>query len=77
MTEIFSDELIGRTAVTSGGYPVGTVEELVVDTGTGEIRYLLIRPTAGGVSSQKTDSKGRAVVSFSNLKLSGDKVIVA
>ena len=42
MTEVFSDEIIGKNAMTSGGYPIGTVEDIVIDTETGELKYLQI-----------------------------------
>ena len=77
MTEIFTDEIIGRNAMTSGGYPIGTIEDIVVDTETGELKYLLIRPASGSMSTQKTDGKGRAVVSIGSIKVSGDNVIVS
>ena len=38
MAEIFSEEMIGKNAMTSGGYPIGTVEDIVIDTETGEIK---------------------------------------
>ena len=77
MTEIFTDEIIGRNAMTSGGYPIGTVEDIVIDTETGELKYLLIRPSSGNLSTQKTDGRGRAVVSVGSIKISGDNVIVS
>ncbi len=76
MAEIFSDELIGKSAMTSGGYPIGTIEEIVVDTETGELKYLLVRPSAG-IGTQKTDGKGRAVISVNTMKMSGDNIIVS
>ncbi len=76
MTELFSDELIGKNAITSGGYPIGTVEEIVIDTDTGEVKYLLVKPAGGHVSGQKTDGKGRAVISIGSMKVSGDNIIV-
>lgn len=76
MTEIFTEEFIGKSAMTSGGYPIGTVEDMVVDTETGELKYLLVRPAGGNVSTQKVDGKGRAVISFSRLKFTGDNIIV-
>ena len=77
MGELFSDELIGKNAITSGGYPIGTVEDIVIDTETGEIRFLLVRPAAGNITTQRTDGKGRAVVTVSSMKVSGDCVIVS
>lgn len=77
MTEILSSEIIGRTAMTPGGYPMGRIDEIVVDTKTGEIKYLLIKANANSATSQKIDAKGRSVVSFNTLKISGDNVIIS
>ena len=76
MAELFTDEIIGKYAMTSGGYPIGSVEDIVIDTETGELKYLLIRPVAGNVT-QRTDGKGRAVITIGSLKVSGDNVIVS
>ena len=77
MAELFYDEIVGKSAITSGGYPIGTVEDIVIDTETGEVRFLLVRPAMGSISAQKTDGKGRAVVTGGSLKVSGDSVIVS
>ena len=77
MGELFSDEIVGKSAITSGGYPIGTVEDIVIDTETGEIRFLLVRPAAGNITTQRTDGKGRAVVTVSSMNVSGDCVIVS
>jgi sporulation protein YlmC with PRC-barrel domain len=76
MAEMLSEELIGRNAMTSGGYPIGTIEEIVIDTETGELKYLLVRPSAG-IATQKTDGKGRAVISVNTMKMSGENIIVS
>jgi hypothetical protein len=49
----------------------------VIDTETGEIRFLLVRPAAGNITTQRTDGKGRAVVTVSAMKVSGDSIIVS
>lgn len=77
MTEIFSDEIINKVARTVGGFPVGIIEDIVIETETGEMKYLLIKPTSNLISAQKTDSKGRVVVTFNTLKMSGNSVIIA
>lgn len=77
MKEIFTEEMIGKSAITSGGYPIGVVEDIVIETDTGEIKYLLVRPAAGGPTTQKTDGKGRSVVAINTLKISGDNIIVS
>ena len=77
MGELFSDEIIGKNAITSGGYPIGIIEDIVIDTETGEIKFLLVRPAAGSISTQRTDGKGHAVVTVSSMKVSGDSIIVS
>ena len=77
MGELFSDEIIGKNAITSGGYPIGVVEDIVIDTETGEIRFLLVKPAAGNITTQRTDGKGRAVVTMNGMKVSGDSVIIS
>lgn len=77
MSEIFTDEIIGMNALTGGGYPIGRVEEIVIDTETGAIKYLLVRAVSGSLSTQKTDAQGRTIVSFNSLKISGENVIVS
>ncbi len=77
MGELFSEEIIGKNAITSGGYPIGSVEDIVIDTETGELKYLLVRAVAGNIATQKTDGKGRAVITISSIKVSGDNVIIS
>jgi sporulation protein YlmC with PRC-barrel domain len=77
MTEVFLGEVIGKTAMTSGGYPLGTIESIVADTETGELRYLLVKLTSASKPGQKTDAKGRAVIAFNGLKQSGSNIIIS
>ena len=77
MTEIFSDELIGKNAMTSGGYPIGIIDDIVIDTETGELRFLLVKPSEGAASMNKVDSKGRAVIAISTIKIADSNVIVS
>lgn len=74
--KIFSRELVGMTAMTVGGYALGTVDDLVFDTGTGELKYILIRLRGSPKKGQKVDSAGRAIVAFDDLKISGKSVTV-
>ena len=77
MTEIFSDQLIGKNVMTSGGYPIGIIEDIVIDTETGEMKYLLVRPAEGAASMNKVDSKGRAVIAIGTIKIAESNVIVS
>ena len=74
MAEMLVKELIGRVASTNGGHRYGVIEDVVFDTETGEIRYLIIRPDRPSVNV-RMDSKGREVVSFSTLKVFEDYII--
>ena len=77
MGELFYEEIVGKNAITSGGYPIGSVEDIVIDTETGELKYLLVRAVAGNVTNQRTDGKGRAVITITAIKVSGDNVIIS
>lgn len=76
MPELLSSQLIGRTAMTSGGYPIGKIDSIVADTETGKIVYLLVNASGSAVTTQKTDAKGRSVIAFNSLKISGENVII-
>lgn len=69
--------LVGKKVVTSGGTPLGTLDELVVDTETGEIRYILIRFDSHCPKPEKLDAKGRGVYIFSKMLVGEQKIIVS
>ncbi len=75
MPEIFSNEMIGKNAMTNGGYFTGVVEDVVFDTETGYIKYLLIKGTSGSRSTDKVDSKGRMVLAVTSIQVTGSSVI--
>ncbi len=64
--------LLGKTVMTGNGNVLGTLEEIVIDTESGEMKYILVR--GDNPVGQKIDSKGRAVYSFSRM-IVGDKNI--
>lgn len=74
MTDMLVKELIGRVASTNGGHRYGVIEDVVFDTDTGEIKYLLIRADRP-IPGMRLDPRGREVVSFSTLKVFEDDVI--
>lgn len=69
-------ELVGKKVVTSGGTMLGTLDELVVDTETGEVRYILIRFDSHCPRPEKIDGKGRGVYIFSKMLVGEQKIIV-
>ncbi len=72
----FSKELVGMNALTPSGYLLGTIEGTVIDTETGEIRFLLIKMQDSGGPGRKLDSRGRAPIAFDSLRVSGRTVTV-
>lgn len=78
MTErMFTDDLIGKTVMTPGGYPLGLAEDFVIETETGEIMYVLVKLTASPKPGQRIDDKGRAVIAFNSVKVTETNLIMS
>lgn len=76
-TRMITDELLGKTAMNQGGYPLGTVDDFVIDTETGEVKYILVKLGSSVRPGQQMDDKGRGVYSFVSLKVTGNNVIIS
>ena len=74
-SEIFSSEIIGKVAMTNGGYPVGAIVDVVFDTATGEMKYLLVNAPSIPKDSYDLDERGRVIISFSNIKITEKNVV--
>jgi len=74
---IFSAEILGKEVVTIAGKSIGTLEDIVIDTEDGTIKYFLIS-TGGNVISEphKVDEKGRLVVETLRMRIDGNKLII-
>ncbi len=75
MAEVFSSEIIGKIAMTNGGGLVGPVADIVFDTETGEMKYLLVNVSSTYKSAYDLDDRGRAVISFSSIKITDKNVV--
>ena len=78
MTEkLFFKEFVGKEVETITGKKVGILEDIVIDTDDGSIRYLIIS-TAGNVTGfpHKIDEKGRAVVETDRVRIEGNRMII-
>ncbi|MCL2148595.1 MAG: PRC-barrel domain-containing protein [Methanomassiliicoccaceae archaeon] len=73
----FSREILGRDVETATGRAVGVLEDIVIDTGDGSIKYLIVA-TAGNVTEgpHRVDERGRAVVETDRIRLKGDKIVI-
>jgi len=73
----FITELKGKTVMTNDGQIMGMIENFVVDTETGEIQHVLVVP-AEEIESRlyRTDSHGRLVLPFSEMRAVRDVVVM-
>ena len=75
--KLLRNEIIGKTVMTSNGTVLGTLDEMVIDTETGEIKYILVRSDPRKGTGQKIDSKGRTVYTFSKMIVGEKNVTVS
>ncbi len=61
--------------MTNGGYPVGTIVDVVFDTATGEMKYLLVNASSIPKDSYDLDERGRAIISFNKIKITDKNVV--
>ena len=73
----FVTELKGKTVMTNDGQIMGMIENFVVDTESGEIQHVLVVP-AEEIESRlyRTDSQGRLVIPFSEMRAVRDVVVM-
>lgn len=76
-TKFYSRELIGYVVETIAGNPVGILDDIVIDTLGGRIKYLLIKPSNNVIKgAAKVDEKGRLVVETNRIRIEKDKIII-
>jgi len=75
--KLFFKEFAGKEVETITGKKVGILEDVVIDTDDGSIRYLIIS-TAGNVIGfpHKIDEKGRAVVETDRIRIEDGRIII-
>ncbi|MCL2334353.1 PRC-barrel domain-containing protein [Candidatus Methanoplasma termitum] len=75
--KIFSREIIGKEVETITGRTVGKLEDLVIDTVDGSIKYLLVSASGKVIGEEhKVDDKGRLVVETDRIRFDGNKIII-
>jgi sporulation protein YlmC with PRC-barrel domain len=72
---VFITEIVGKMAVSKDGQLLGHIEDVVIDTSTGFIRYLILGATTK--VSDMVDDLGRAVVPVKKMHLDQEYVIVS
>ena len=75
--KVFITELQGKNIMTADGKYLGQVDNVVVDTNSGELQHLLVIPTEEiDIRDYKTDRTGRVVLPFSKIKAMKDVIIL-
>ncbi len=73
----FVTELRGKTAMTDDGVILGTINNFVIDTDTGEIRHVLIIPAEDLETREfQKDAQGRLIIPFKSMKSVRDVVVM-
>lgn len=73
----FATELIGMTVVSHKGEFLGSLDNYVVDTNTGDLVHILVNP-AETIETRRyrTDSQNRIVLPFKNIVSIKDVIVV-
>jgi sporulation protein YlmC with PRC-barrel domain len=73
----FITELKGKTVMTNDGQILGMIENFLIDTKSGELQNVLVIP-AEEIEPKlfKTDSDGRLVLPFSEMRAVRDVVVM-
>lgn len=73
----FITELRGKTVMTSDGMILGTIDNLVIDTDTGNVQHLLVIPSEDLPNVNfETDAQGRLILPFKGMKSVKDVVVL-
>jgi sporulation protein YlmC with PRC-barrel domain len=74
---MFSRELIGKDVETITGRTVGKLDDIVIDTDDGSIKYLLVSASGNVMGGpHKVDEEGRFVVETDRIRVDGDRLII-
>jgi len=75
--KMFGAEILGKEVETISGRQVGILEDIVIDTDDGSIKYILISAAGNAVGGpHKVDENGKMVVETDRVRFDGSKVII-
>ena len=74
---VFATEIVGLEVRTDDGRAVGTLDDIVVDLSSGEMVFLLIKDPTDVCKPYKTDPDGRKMVSFHNVDVDSNRIVVS
>jgi len=73
-SRVFISEIAGKMAVREDGQLLGQIEDIVIDTSTGMVKYLVLGPSTK--ISEMVDDMGRAVITVKKMQFDQDFIIV-
>ncbi|MDR2866130.1 MAG: PRC-barrel domain-containing protein [Methanomassiliicoccaceae archaeon] len=71
---VFISEIAGKMAISKEGDLLGPIEDIVIDTSTGLVKFLVLKSTTK--VSDMVDDIGRAVITVRMMQLDDEYVIV-
>ena len=71
---VFISEIAGKTAVSKDGQLLGQIEDVVINTMTGLVKYLILGQSTK--ASDMVDDIGRTVIPVKRMQLDQDYIIV-
>ena len=75
--KIFATEFQGKVVMSNDGKLLGDVDNSVINTTTGDIKHLLLRPGEGiDPNEYKTDRQGRIVLPFKKVRSVKDVIVL-
>lgn len=73
----FVTELLGKQVMTTEGKILGAIDNMIVDTKSGELAHLLVIPDPNiDPRAYRRDSQNRLVLPFDKLKAVRDVVVI-
>ncbi len=72
----FLTEVLGKRMITSDGSMVGTIEDLTIDEGTGDLLFVVVLPDGEALAYFATDDLGRAMIPFKEMRSVRDVVVM-
>jgi len=71
---VFLSEIIGKIALDQDSVMLGPIEDIVIDTSTGFMKYLVLGSAVK--ASELVDDLGRAVVPVKGMRIENDYVMI-
>lgn len=72
----FITEIVGKRVMTDDGLMLGEIDDVVIDSSSGALVYVLLGVDDTNKEMFKTDEKGRMVLPFREMKSVKDVVVM-